>query len=214
MRFWMKRSGYQGLGRLATWLATWFCPPHYFREQLARITDKGYISPTATIHHTDLKLGTSVFIDSRCMIFQNKDGGHVTLGDKARIYRDTIMETGRGSSITLDEQASIHPRCQLNAYLASIHIGKWTMIAANCALYSYDHGIAPDLPTRKQPLTSKGDIVIGDEVWIGTGVIILSGVSIGDGAVIGAGAVVTQSIPPGAIAVGNPARVVKMRNDL
>lgn len=58
---------------------------------------------------------------------------------------------------------------------------------------------------------SKGDIVIKDDVWIGYGAIILSGVTVGQGAVIGAGSVVTKDIPPYAIAVGNPARIIKYR---
>lgn len=57
----------------------------------------------------------------------------------------------------------------------------------------------------------KGDVVIGNGVWIGDSVIILPGVTIGNGAVIGAGSVVTRPIPPYAIAVGNPARVVRHR---
>ena len=60
---------------------------------------------------------------------------------------------------------------------------------------------------------SKGDVTIGNDVWIGTEAVILSGVTIGDGAVIGARAVVTKDVPPYAIAAGNPARVVKLRFD-
>jgi len=60
---------------------------------------------------------------------------------------------------------------------------------------------------------SKGDVVIGNDVWIGTEAFILSGVKIGDGAVIGARTVVTKDVPPYAIVAGNPARVVKMRFD-
>ena len=60
---------------------------------------------------------------------------------------------------------------------------------------------------------SKGDVIIGNDVWIGTEAIILSGVNIGDGAVIGARAVVTKDVPPYAIVVGNPARVVQYRFD-
>ncbi len=59
--------------------------------------------------------------------------------------------------------------------------------------------------------TTKGDVVIGSDVWIGDGVTIMSGVTIGDGAVIGAHAVVASDVPPYAVAVGNPARVVKYR---
>ena len=55
--------------------------------------------------------------------------------------------------------------------------------------------------------------VIGNDVFIGANVTVLDGVHIADGAVIGAGAVVTDDIPPYAIAVGVPAKVVKFRFD-
>jgi len=54
---------------------------------------------------------------------------------------------------------------------------------------------------------------IGHDVWIGHGVTVTAGVTIGTGACIGAGAVVTREIPPYAIAVGVPARVIKYRFD-
>lgn len=59
--------------------------------------------------------------------------------------------------------------------------------------------------------TSKGDIVVKDDVWIGLGAIICSGVTIGQGAIIAAGAVVTKDVPPYAIVGGNPAKVIKYR---
>lgn len=55
------------------------------------------------------------------------------------------------------------------------------------------------------------DIIIGSDVWIGTGVTIMGGVRIGDGAIIGAGAVVAKNIPPYAVAVGNPVKIIKYR---
>ena len=54
-------------------------------------------------------------------------------------------------------------------------------------------------------------IVIGNDVWIGVNAIIFPGVGIGDGAIVGAGAIVTHDVPPYAIAVGAPARVIKYR---
>ena len=54
-------------------------------------------------------------------------------------------------------------------------------------------------------------VVIDDDVWIGARAVILRGVHIGRGAIIGAGAVVTKSVPPYAIAVGNPAKVSGFR---
>jgi acetyltransferase-like isoleucine patch superfamily enzyme len=58
---------------------------------------------------------------------------------------------------------------------------------------------------------SKGDIVVGDDVWIGTNAIICCGVNIGQDAIIATGAVVTKDVEPYAIVGGNPARVIKYR---
>ncbi len=58
---------------------------------------------------------------------------------------------------------------------------------------------------------SRGEVNIGHNVWIGDNAVILSGVTIGDGAIVGAGAVVTKNVPSFGVAVGNPARIVKMR---
>lgn len=60
---------------------------------------------------------------------------------------------------------------------------------------------------------SKGDVTIGHDVWIGTEAMILSGVSIGTGAIVGARAVVSKDVPPYAIVVGNPARIIRKRFD-
>ena len=59
--------------------------------------------------------------------------------------------------------------------------------------------------------STKGNVIIGNDVWIGHSATIMSGVTIGDGAVVGAEAVVTKNVPPYAIVVGNPGRVVKKR---
>jgi len=60
---------------------------------------------------------------------------------------------------------------------------------------------------------SKGPVRIGSDVWLGNSAIILPGVSIGDGAIVGAQAVVSKDVPTYAVAVGNPAQVVKYRFD-
>jgi acetyltransferase-like isoleucine patch superfamily enzyme len=210
-RFWMRFSSLTPAGRAATYLAALGAPPHYHRERLAMLGKQGYVSAKTVVHHEDLILGSNVFIDDRCLIFRNNNGGTVRLDDKVRIYRDCHIETGSYGLVTVGNDSSIHPHCRLMAYLEPIIIGRNVMIAANCSFYSYDHGIHSGNPIREQPLQSRGPIIIGDEAWIGTGVIVLSGVEIGEGAVIGAGSVVTRNIPPGAIAVGNPAKVIKNR---
>ena len=60
---------------------------------------------------------------------------------------------------------------------------------------------------------NKGDIVVGNDVWIGYEAVILSGVTIGDGAIIGARAVVTKDVPPYTIMGGVPARPIRRRFD-
>jgi acetyltransferase-like isoleucine patch superfamily enzyme len=210
----MHFAGRGAVGRCAARFASWSAPPHKERIVLAKMNSQGYIEPTATIYHDDLRLGKHCFIGDRVLVFQKKEGGPVELGDGVYIYRDTTIETDLGGSLSIGAGSSIHPRCQINAFVAPIRIGSGVMIGPNCALYSYNHGIAPDQPIRKQPLESNGPIVIDDEAWLGVGVTVLSGVRIGKGAVIGAGSLVATDIPDGAIAVGMPARVVKMRSDL
>lgn len=58
---------------------------------------------------------------------------------------------------------------------------------------------------------SKGDVIIGNDVWIGYQAMIMSGVKIGDGAVIGARSVVTKDVPPYAIVAGCPAKIIRYR---
>lgn len=58
---------------------------------------------------------------------------------------------------------------------------------------------------------SKGDIIIGNDVWVGRDAMILSGVNIGDGAVVAARSVVTKNVPAYAVVAGQPARIIKYR---
>jgi acetyltransferase-like isoleucine patch superfamily enzyme len=214
-RFWMRYSGLGPCGRIATRLATWWAPPYKDRIYLARLSPRGYIAPNALVRHRDLRYGANVFIDDHVIIYQaHKNAGPVELGDRVHLHRDVIIEVGSGGSLTIGPNTRIQPRCQFSAYKAAIHIGRDVQIAPYCAFYPYDHGFAPGELIMKQPLQTRGNIVIGDDAWLGVGVIVLSGVRIGKGAVIGAGSVVTHDIPDGTIAAGVPAQVVKLRSDL
>lgn len=85
--------------------------------------------------------------------------------------------------------------------------GKWVTITDN------SHGATDfeslQLSPMQRPIVSKGAVVIGDNVWIGDKSTVLPGVCIGSGAVIGANSVVTKDVPPFAIVVGNPAKIIK-----
>lgn len=105
-----------------------------------------------------------------------------------------------------------------------VRIGAFCSIADGVLLFTggnhrpdwlsmYPLRITYDLPGRDhdgQP-HSRGDIVIGDDVWIGVGAMVLSGVTIGSGAAIGAGAVVSRDVAPYTLVAGNPAREVRRR---
>ena len=113
-----------------------------------------------------------------------------------------------------------------NAYISNTTIGKFCSIGPNilCGFgFHPTNGISSSpvfYSTRKQAgftfsATDKCEerkaITIGNDVFIGMNVTILDGVTIGDGAVIGAGAVVTKNIPPYAVAVGCPVKIIKYR---
>lgn len=88
-----------------------------------------------------------------------------------------------------------------------IKIGNNVGISANCTFIAVDHPGNPLLLDKWVDIPKP--IVVENDVWIGANAVIMPGVTIGKGAIIGAGAIVTKDIPPYAVAVGQPARVVK-----
>jgi virginiamycin A acetyltransferase len=64
-----------------------------------------------------------------------------------------------------------------------------------------------------QAIPSRGDTIVGNDVWIGYEAVIMPGVRIGDGAIVAAEAVVTRDVPPYGVVAGNPARLVRTRFD-
>ena len=91
--------------------------------------------------------------------------------------------------------------------VAEIRIGDDVQIGPNVQLLTPTHPLDADL--RRDKWEAAEPITIGDNVWLGGGVIVLPGVTIGSDTVVGAGSVVTKDLPPGVLAVGNPARVIR-----
>lgn len=108
---------------------------------------------------------------------------------------------------------------------AKLSIGKYCSIARNVRVFLGGNHQMHHISTfpfhwrigSREPArggTTKGDVVIGNDVWIGDSAVIMSGSQIGNGAVIGAYSVVAGKIPAYAVAAGNPARVRRYRFSL
>jgi maltose O-acetyltransferase len=91
--------------------------------------------------------------------------------------------------------------------VAAITIGDDVQLGPNVQLLTPTHPLDADL--RRAKWEAAEPIVIESNAWLGGGAIVLPGVTVGENAVVGAGAVVTKDVPANAVAVGNPARVVR-----
>lgn len=91
-----------------------------------------------------------------------------------------------------------------------ITIGDNVALGANTTVVDTDfHPLSPAQRHAHQNAGQTAPVIIEDDAFIGMNCLILKGVTIGCGSVIGAGSVVTRSIPPGVIAAGNPAKVIR-----
>ena len=112
-------------------------------------------------------------------------------GDKLKIGKFCSIACGAKFLFT----SANHAMHSLSTYPFPIFFEEWGLDAANITC-AWDN---------------KGDIVIGNDVWIGYEAVILSGVTVGDGAIIGTRAVVTKDVPPYTIVGGVPAKPIRKR---
>lgn len=110
-----------------------------------------------------------------------------------------------GRSLTIGRYCSIADKVEI--LLGGDHRLDWASTYPFAAL----RGHFPDADPPEDYHSSRGDVVIGHDVWLGSGCMILSGVTVGHGAVVAAHAIVTRDVPPYAVVAGNPARVVRTR---
>jgi len=136
------------------------------------------------------------------------------VGYHTSILHDTQIMEGTAT----DSHTFVGKYCYIGrfCYITKAVIGNYCSIANNVSIGQGEHAL-DKISTSSffynnsyEELTKK-DCVIGNDVWIGVDAIILRGVTVGDGAVIGANSVVTKDVPPFAIVVGSPARVVRFR---
>jgi virginiamycin A acetyltransferase len=111
-----------------------------------------------------------------------------------------------------------HDRLKIGKFCSIAHGAKFLFNGANHTLSSLSTYPFPvmgeewdlQVPTA-QAWDNKGDIVVGNDVWIGFEAVIMAGVTIGDGAIIGSRAVVTKDVPPYSIVGGTPAKLIRKR---
>ena len=144
------------------------------------------------------------------MFYISPKGAHATLGIGSYIVDATIETTNyKRSHILIGNYCSIAHRIKwfsgLNHPSNVITTYPFDVLEADDASTVYSSSIFTS--------ANHYQIIIGSDVWIGADATIMAGVHIGDGAVIGAGAVVAKDVPPYAIVVGNPGKVIKYRFD-
>jgi acetyltransferase-like isoleucine patch superfamily enzyme len=138
------------------------------------------------------------------------DGAVLEIGSRSTIQNFAFFQlTKPNPRVYIGDDTVIGRHCMITAK-SLIRIGSNVLMGAYVQVIDHNHGFARGTVIREQK-AEISEVIIENDVWIGAGAKILSGVRIGEGAVIGANAVVTADVPPYAIAVGVPARVIKYR---
>ena len=150
--------------------------------------------------------GSNMKIGSGALLCSEPE--HTALGVNHPVVLRTLRRGARleigegvrmsGTTICAVESVSVGKRCCLGA----------NVTIADTDFHSLDHVVRSS--ESDQDYATHSPVAIGSDVFIGAGCYILKGVTIGEGAVVGAGSVVSRSIPPFAIAAGNPASVLGM----
>lgn len=153
----------------------------------------GRIERRATGGHVEVGAGSFV----RCRLVTQLSGSRISIGDNCFINAHTVIESF--DSVQIGRDALIGPEVLISD--GRSHSTSWVERVDDLRIWR-EQG-APNLAVlRAEP------VVLEDGVWVGARAILLPGVILGEGCTVGAGSVVAASVPPFAIAAGNPARVV------
>ena len=170
------------------------------------------MDPTAIAYDnvkiTQSSVGPNCPICDNCDIIRSTIEGHSTIGRR---------------NLLLESEVGLGSYTGSNSEIRNTSIGRFCNISWNVSIGGADHpyrsaSMYSDVLWRtvlgsERRLAEKPRCIIGNDVWIASTANILGGVEIGDGAVVGAGAVVVEDVPPYAIVVGVPARILKYRFD-
>jgi len=156
--------------------------------------------------------------------FVHKKGKHAIVRNRTRMDVFPYNEFNLGANSVIEDFATVnngvgdvnighHTIVGLgNVIIGPVTIGNEVMLAQNIVISGLNHGYEDVTISPRQQKEVCKQIIIADDVWIGSNVVITAGVTLGKHCIIGAGSVVTKDIPEFAVAVGNPAKVIKKYN--
>lgn len=163
------------------------------------------------LRHRNVTLGDHCLISPEARICPRQ--GIINIGDYTQVAQGAAVQ----GNVTIGHHASVQAYTSLIGYGSAgetkglIKIGNHVRIAPYVFIIAGNHRFTD----TERPISEQGlefaPVTIEDDVWIGSHVVVLAGVTISKGCVIGAGSVVTRNIPPYAIAVGSPAKVIRSR---
>lgn len=149
-----------------------------------------YVSIETSIKGSNLIINKNCVIDDFVKIKFVGGSGDIEIDEHVYLNSSTVIYSGNG-----------------------VKIGKYSQIGPNCTISPVNHAYKKknELIYNQRFSSSKGGIIIGEDVWIGAGVTILDGAHIGKGSVIGANSLVTGKIEEYSINVGSPCRCIDYR---
>ena len=149
-------------------------------------------------------------------------GNNIYIGKNCHIGKNSILNCWENyynqrfsPQLIIGSNCSIGEECHITC-INKISIGNNLLTGRRVYISDNNHGILVKeqlcIPPKQRPLSTKGEVVIGDNVWIGERAVILSGVHIGNNSIIAANAVVTHDVPPHTCVAGVPAKIIKKVN--
>lgn len=157
------------------------------------------------------------------------DNNSITIGSGCTLTNTSILMTGNGSRIVVEDDVRFLGPCKIilgggstlivrrnagvrgvefNLNGAKIEVGELCMFSYGIVLRNHDsHRVIN--PATREVMNAPRDIVLGKHVWVAQNATILKGCRIGDDSIIGFGSIVTKGCASGSILAGNPAKVVK-----
>ncbi|MGO0306248.1 acyltransferase [Endozoicomonas acroporae] len=168
-----------------------------FKSQLANAPGKLYL-----YSGMPLLLGPlTITMGDHCRL-----SGHTTISGRASGNKKPELRIGNNVGISWQNEIFVGDQ---------IEIGDNVRLAVKVRLVGYPgHPVDPAARAQGKPDTDDqvGSIIIQDDVWLAAGVTVMGGVTIGAGTIVATGSVVTRDLPPGVLAGGIPARVIKSLN--